>query len=248
MYNPRITKGSENYITGYGFGILGEGKITAPLAKEENVNWKNYLHSASASDPASINALDTDGSEISDLYSYISSAYWDVKMNATKDGYEWYPVLAKDMPKCLDASPNGYGTTWKFHVRTGADGLKYSTASTTRSKYNGRGVELEDYVTAFKLLLNGKANFYRGSEMAGDSSNSAIVGAASYFNATKTVDFTDAANIDKAFAKVAVEADDTDNSITITLAGAVNQFYAMYYLASSLYQPVPLTRDIYSRE
>ena len=39
--------------------------------------------------------------------------------------------------------------------------------------------------------------------MAGDSSNSAIVGAASYFNATKTVDFTDAANIDKAFAKVA---------------------------------------------
>ena len=106
-------------------------------------------------------------------------------MNATKDGYEWYPVLAKDMPKCLDASPNGYGITWKFHVRTGADGLKYSTASTTRSKYNGRGVELEDYVTAFKLLLNGKANFYRGSEMAGDSSNSAIVGAASYFNATK---------------------------------------------------------------
>lgn len=169
-------------------------------------------------------------------------------MNATKDGYEWYPVLAKDMPKCLDASPNGYGITWKFHVRTGADGLKYSTASTTRSKYNGRGVELEDYVTAFKLLLNGKANFYRGSEMAGDSSNSAIVGAASYFKATKTVDFTDAANIDKAFAKVAVEADDTDNSITITLAGAVNQFYAMYYLASSLYQPVPLTRDIYSRE
>ena len=64
----------------------------------------------------------------------------------------------------------------------------------------------------------------------------------------KKVDFTDAANIDKAFAKVAVEADDTDNSITITLAGAVNQFCAMYYLASSLYQPVPLTRDIYSRE
>ena len=45
-------------------------------------------------------------------------------MNATKDGYEWYPVLAKDMPKCLDASPNGYGTTVKGHVRTGADGLK----------------------------------------------------------------------------------------------------------------------------
>ena len=55
-------------------------------------------------------------------------------------------------------------------------------------------------------------------------------------------------DLDKAFAKVAVEAHDTDNSITITLAGAVNQFYAMYYLASSLYQPVPLTRDIYSRE
>ena len=69
MYNSRITKGSENYIPGYGFGILGEGTITADLPTETKTEWKRYLHASEVSDPASINALDTDGSQIMHLNS-----------------------------------------------------------------------------------------------------------------------------------------------------------------------------------
>ena len=43
MYNPRVQKGVETYITGYGFGILAEGNITADLASETKAEWKRYI-------------------------------------------------------------------------------------------------------------------------------------------------------------------------------------------------------------
>ncbi len=237
MYSDRVVKGTNNYITGYGFGILGEGNITSPLEKEQNPDWKMYYHQASASDSYDINAWDADGSEVSDRASYISSGYWDAKMNATKDGYDWYPVLAKEMPQPVNAGADGLATTWKFKVRTEADGLKYTTLTTKEELkgFNGRGVKLEDYLYVFKMLCAGKNNLYRGAEMAGDTGTGAIVGIASYFNATKTT-----GESDEAFdSLVAIKADPTDNSLQFTFTTPMNSFYAMYYLASGLYQPIP---------
>lgn len=239
MYNPRIQKGTENYISGYGFGILAEGKITADLASEDNAAWKQYYHTVDASDPGSINYLDSDGSQIADYYDTIQSSYWGTKMNAEKDGYDWYSVLAKEKPQAVNADPvTGLATKWKFRVKTGADGLVYNTASTKAnvSGFAGRGVALEDYITAFKQLLCQKNALYRGNELQGNSKKAGgIVGADVYWKATAE------GVSDTAFDSVGVKADASDNSLTFTLPVGATQFYAMYYLASSLYAPIPQT-------
>ena len=237
MYNSRITKGSENYIPGYGFGILGEGTITADLPTETKTEWKRYLHASEVSDPASINALDTDGSQIMDLNSYISSSYWEVRMRSDKKGYEWYGNLAKeDKPVAVNPDPaTGMAQTWKFHVRTGADGLKYRTGSSKRTAFDNRPVELEDYVNAFKVLLTKKNNLYRGAEMAGKNDYSGIKGAGTYYNAS--ANGFDA----EAWKNVGVKSgtDEGGEYLEITLAAPTTQFYAMYALSSQLYTPIP---------
>lgn len=249
MYNPRIQKGTETYITGYGFGILGEGSITSPLASETNDNWKYYYHSASSSDQKTINDLDADDSQVSDLASYINSSYWSNKMNATKDGYDWYGQLSKDnRPIPLDSSLNELADSssssnfWKIHVRTGADGLTYRTNSTKSiygtdiSSFDERGVQLDDYVYAFKALLTKKFGQYRGAELAADK-DYGIVGAADYFNATG-----DATGVnDTLFAqKVGITSgtDEVGPYITINTLNSLTPFYAMYGLGSSLYRPL----------
>ncbi|MFA7111321.1 MAG: ABC transporter substrate-binding protein, partial [Bacilli bacterium] len=67
----------------------------------------------------------------------------------------------------------------------------------------------------------------------GDNGAGTIKGNTQYWNAS-----ADGEN-DEAFeSMVGVKADSTDNSLTITLNAPVNQFYAMYYLASSLTEPI----------
>lgn len=241
MYNSRLVKGTENYVPGYGFGILSEGSITADMESETNVNWKRYLHSVDSSDPANINALNADGSQVSDLYSYIGGSYWSTKLNETKDGYDWYGDLAKDnRPIPVDAeyaTNGGLSTTWKFRVRTKKDGLAYRTSSASlRAKgYDNKGVELEDYVNAFKVLLTKKNNLYRGAELANASGYSSISGARSYFNAS-----ADGFN-EEAWAGVGIKGYEKDGEawLEIKLGAPTTQFYAMYVLSSNLYTPIP---------
>lgn len=239
LIQPRIQLGAPTYITGYGFGILGEGGITADLAGETNAAWKRYLHNWMTNDTHTINALNAKDVETSDLASYISSSYWGTKMNSEKDNYDWYPILARDgVDRPIAVNPDAYGmaTIWDIPVKTGAaDGLKYSTASTRYSEFNGRDVELEDYITAFKFLLTGSHEFERGSEVANDSQYG-IVGAAAYFNATM-----DAEGIDDALFEqfVHVAADPETNTIRIQLVSPCTPFFAMYGLSSTFYQPIP---------
>lgn len=241
MYNSRLVKGTENYVPGYGFGILSEGSITADMESETNVNWKRYLHSVDSSDPANINALNADGSQVSDLYSYIGGSYWSTKLNETKDGYDWYGDLAKDnrpIPVDADYATNGgLSTTWKFRVRTKKDGLAYRTSSASlRAKgYDNKGVELEDYVNAFKVLLTKKNNLYRGAELANATGYSSISGARSYYNAS-----ADGFN-KEAWDNVGVKGYEKDGEawLEIKLGAPTTQFYAMYVLSSSLYTPIP---------
>ena len=238
MYHPRVTLGTENYIVGYGFGTLAEGNITADLPYETNPDWARYYHTYEASDPGTVNYLNDQGSQVGDLYGYMAAAFYTNFMNATKDGYDWVPELAKEKPVAVnDEDGDGMATTWRFEIRTGeADGLKYTTGSEMESRkaFNDRLVELEDYITPFKLLLTQSNNLYRGSEMA-NSTSGAIAGAKEFYQGTEK-------GFDEAlWEKVGVKAyeENGKNYFEVTWAQEETQFYTMYYIASSLYMPIP---------
>ncbi len=239
MYNPRITLGTETYIVGYGFGTLAEGSITAPLASETNPAYKMYYHTFNASDPGTANYLNDQGSEVGDFYGYIGSSLYTTFMNDTKNGYDWVPELAiSEKPIPVDSQDGGAtAKTWKIEVKTGAkDGLKYNTLSTipSRQAFNNRLVELEDYITPFKLLLTQANGLYRGSELA-NTKNGAIKGAKTYYDASK-----DGFNA-KAWENVGVKVftEDGKNYFQVEFDGIYSQFFAMYYISSSLYAPIP---------
>ncbi len=242
MYNPRVKKGTENYISGYGFGILGEGSITEPLAAETVDAWKLYYHSASASDPKKVNYLNDKGSEVSDFYSYVASSYYGTKMNATKDGYDWYPVLAKGEPVAINADEYGYSNTWQIKVKTGKDGLKFATASTKYAEYNGKEVTIADYIFPFQVLLTQSVGYVRGSELAADTT-SGFDGGKKYYSQTETVSlFDDNGNLNPDMTKlfdelVGIKAID-EETLQFTLLKSVSPFYAKYYLSSNLYSPI----------
>lgn len=261
MYNPRIQKGADTYIPGYGFGIQREGNITEDMASETKAEWKRYYHTASSTDEKTINALNSKESSVSDLYAIISSSYWDIKMNSTKDGYDWYGVLAKDnrpIPGVANiskgegdklvldsfvpsADPHSSATSWKFHVRTGEDGLTYRTLSSKpfALDFNNRQVKLEDYVYGYKMLLTQSFGLSRGSEHAANEKKGyAFVGSQAYYNATKTSAGTD----DDAFAKNVhffTGEDEGGAYIVVDMPKSYDPFFGMYYMTSNLYQPIP---------
>ena len=257
MYNPRVQKGVESYITGYGFGILTEGNITSDLASETKAEWKKYYHSGYDSDPKNINMLNAQGSQVSDLGAYISSSYWSNKMNEEKNAYDWYPSLAKDSRPVAGsydeetstftpaASQAAKSTWFKFHVRTGADGgVEFRTASTKAqyAAFDGAAVTINDYVDAFKVLLTKSFGLYRGSELAADTSYG-IVGAKDYYDSTaEATEIDDAAFASK--VKLFSGNDAGGDYLVVKMTTAVTPFYAMYGLSSSLYQP--LSRDFLS--
>ncbi len=213
-YRSRVNLPTTTYITGYGFGLLSEGSLKEPLAAETASAYKMYLHTASSSDPLLINARDNDGSQVSDLEGYITSSYWSTKMNDTKDGYVWYPVLAKDTVKFNgvsqandrpipvykgqevkpDEEPNPLGlySTWRIYVKTGEDGFKYRYSGSPWDgvDYDHRPVAIEDYEFAFRNLLTGSHGLTRGSQIAYDQTYG-IVGAQRYYNNTNIKDMTD---------------------------------------------------------
>ncbi len=142
MYASRIEKPTNTYISGYGFGTLTEGRITAAndYYTEEGTEW--YYHSyAGTANKENFNYLDDTGSESADLYGYVSSNYYSTRMNATRDGYEWYPLLANTFDSNdpdIDASTltttqlnrpvalnkdaaTGLATQYRIYLKTGYD-------------------------------------------------------------------------------------------------------------------------------
>lgn len=239
MYNDRITLGTENYIVGYGFGVLNEGKITANLDTEANAAWKRYYHITEAQDPNTLNYANDQGSQVGDLY-YIGASYYTTFMNSTKDGYDWVPELAVADPvpvNGLDA--NGQASVWKIEVRTD---IKYNTNSklTNRKAFDGRTVAAEDYLTAFKLLLNQANGLYRGTELSNQTGAASIKGAKEYFDATKNASKGipgDEYDFSKVGVKISTEGGKT--YLTVELGAPVTPYYARYYTSSSLYSPIP---------
>ncbi len=237
MYNPRITLGTENYIVGYGFGILREGAITEDLEYETNPDWKRYYHTMEANDPGTLNYLNDQGAQVGDLYGYISASYITQAMNATKDGYDWVPELAKEKPQAVnDDDGDGMATKWRMEVRTGKDGLKYKTGSERedRKAFDGREVALEDYEFAWKFLLTQANQLYRGSEQANKKSGN-FVGVKEYY------DGTEKGYNDDLWANVGIKTytEDGKDYIEVEYLEEQTSFYAMYYFNSSLAMPVP---------
>ena len=205
-YSSRLDIPTQEYITGYGFGILSEGDITADLPGAA-AGYERYYHSAQATNPGKINAMDDMGAQVSDLASYITSAFWGTKMDSHQTGYEWYPVLAKDKvggkdnlrPLPVDATGKlvseggqenvlGLYNRWRIYVKTGAsDGVKYRTNGLFKASWDNRPVALEDYEFTIKMLLTGANELFRGAELAGDKTYG-IKGAQSYYNKTKGKD------------------------------------------------------------
>lgn len=258
MMNPRIVKGTTNYVTNYGFSTLRDGYIKegVNLEGETNDKYQNYYHTWSSSDPASLNAWNTDGSEIADLAANAMTGYFGTKLNAEKTGYEWYGVLSTDdhmLPVLNDGSiienptAEELHTTWRMHVRTGeAGGVAYRTASTlsNRAAFDGRYVTLEDYITAFKMLLNGANGLYRGAELAKKTGKGALAGLANYYAVTKAIGEKGVTTHEAAeyyFSKsgIASGTDEKGDYLEFTFQTPVNRFYAMYSMSSGLYQPIP---------
>ena len=266
VYNDRYKPLPREYVSGYGWGTMKEGKLENDLTTVPVSHDPSYYQIGTVSIAGHANAMDASGSDVSDIANYYTTAYYSTRLNASNNGYEWYPSLALDeKPIPVDESGNkiesNYNRRWRIHVRTGDKAPVYRTASTATfndvqlSKFNKQKVTLEDYLTPFKVMLTSWNGQYRGSELTDGVSG--FTGAASYYNATSTnpndgsvVDEEAWNNLmgdsetgllpDGSRGNIIVGNDDEGDYIEFNLLYPCTQFYAMYYLSSSLYSPLPL--------
>ena len=205
LYSQRALAllGNREYITGFGYGLLSDSD--APFTSElpgrgRDAEFPYHYHTASSSDPGTINALNAAGSQVSDLSSYITSSYFGMKLNSTRTEAEWYAQLADsnkhpmdsvtNTPKMYHTGPHNdtdMYTGWRIYVRTNDDGVRYSYKAVNdwSSQFDGRQVVLEDYEFILRFLLTGSHNLKRGNEMAADTSYG-IKGAQAYNAQTKS--------------------------------------------------------------
>ena len=238
MYADSVVKGTETYIPGYGFGILSEGYLSEDLPGENNAAWKQYYHTFQTEDPGTINYMNDKGSVVGDLVSYVSSSYWTTQMNEAANGYEWVGAQsASERPIAVNGTQYGdqvLATKYKFEVKVGAD-YKYTTLSKVPAlaAFNNTEVKLEDYVTAYQMLFTKQFGMARATDNL-DGAGS-IKGSAEYYEAS-----ADGIN-ETAWEKVGIKAytEGGKSYLEIEFNTPCNQFYAMYYLSSSLSTPVP---------
>ena len=236
------------YITGYGFGIMSEGSLNGTLSGE--VQNPTYYHTYEAEDPKTLNYMNDKGSVVGSYNPYVAAGYFDTKLNADKDGYEWFPSTATEAnvvdgnarPLPLDKegklieNPTAQTLTNKYriYVRTGED-FKYATLTTKSnlSEFNGREVALEDYLTPYKELHNQSNGLARAAENLEGSS--AIKGMPEYYAATQ------GGFNQEAWDKVGIKTgtDATGSYLEFEFVTPCTPFYAMYYTSSSLYTPIP---------
>jgi hypothetical protein len=246
---------SAGYITGYGFGTMRYGSIDATdshfqIADADTSipNVKEFYHSYDSTPITSMNGLDTDGSQIADYWSYFQSSFFGTRIknddtSATNLETEWYPILAKTMPVAVNKdAATGLASKWRFQVRTGDDGVTYTTDSSYRTKWNGQKVSAEDYIFALKVLLTKKIGYYRQSSFTSGSSQ--IKGAAAYYAAS--ADGYNSTAAKAAWEGVGFKLVDKDGNkwtsgdayIEIEYVTPCNEFNSYYRLSDSLLSPI----------
>ena len=234
LYNPSVVKGTNNYVPGFGFGILSSGSLNADLEGENNAAWKRYYHTFETSDPQSMNYMDDKGSVVGNLIGYISDSYYTTFLNAEGNGYDWVGGLAKnDRPIAMNAdAATGLATKYKIPVKVGAE-LKYTTLSSKYASFNNRQVALEDYITPYQIYYTQSYGLARSAENLTGSSS--IKGSEAYYEKSK-----DGFNAD-AWANIGIGTleEGGQSYITFEFNQACSPFYAMYYLSSGMFQPGP---------
>jgi len=203
-----------------------------------------YYQSAQSEDLGSVNYWDSKESTIGNLIGYVHDGFWGTRMNEYKDGYEWYSIIANEKPRLLNSlvdgegNPINLGTLYEFEVKVGAQ-LKYNTLSTFPefAKYKGQEVKPEDYLTTWKHMYNQANGIERGAE--GLEGAGSVKGIAEYYNATANE--LSQEELDALWANVGYKVIEREGKCFIQVEFNVpcNPFYAMYYLASSLYTPLP---------
>lgn len=229
----------DKFTTAYSDSVLQaayeRGDETLTLYAKWVGNYNMYYHTYQSDDPGTVNYWDSKESTVADLADLVFGGYWGTKMNEEKDGYEWYSMLAKEKPVAVNPDPvTSLATKYKFEVRVGEE-LVYSTLSQVAASaaYNGREVKLEDYLTPWKELYNQSNGLERGAEnLTGAQS---IKGINDYYKATAT-GYNEAA-----WNNVGIRTYEEDGKSYLEFEFNVpqNTFYAMYYLASGLYTPIP---------
>lgn len=110
QFSARVTLPSTKYLTNYGFGtpygtINPTGTMYNGPINESVEEWKSYFHGYTTVDSGTFNAWDSQGSDVSDRMSMISSSYFGVKANADHSDYYWVGSLSMtDEPIMLDAN------------------------------------------------------------------------------------------------------------------------------------------------
>ena len=214
-------------------------------AKFESASSVDYYYHIAVSDLCdTLNYWDLKDSAIGRLMGYVHNGFWGKRINQNKDGYEWYNIVANEKPKLLNPIIDGngneinFGTKYEFEVKVGEQ-LKYNTLSTYPefAKYKGREVQPEDYLTIWKQMYNQFNNITRQLEsLKGPGS---IKGLDEYYNAT--VNELSQEELDSLWANVGYKVIEREGKwyIQVEFNEPCNPFYAMYYLSSNLYTPLP---------
>lgn len=266
VYNSRYTPKPSKYVVGYGWGTEREGELSADLPNAIGQK-KNYYQIGTATVTNRADAMNATGSDVSTLSGYITSAYYGTRLKETNDGYEWYPILAteedpialkedgtdsKGYTQVTTAEDATQSDRWRIYVRTGQNGSyktnapKYKTASNIAvfKKYDGQYVQAEDYLTPFKWMLTSANGQVRGAELLDGVSG--FAGASDYYansgDKTKLTGIYNESAWEEYMVKghnIVMGSDDKGTYIDFKLTVPCTQFYAKYYLSSSLYSPIP---------
>ncbi|MCQ2798494.1 MAG: ABC transporter substrate-binding protein [Bacilli bacterium] len=257
LFSPRIKLASNDYIPNYGFGV-GESSLD-PAGKMYNDTvfdsskslYPSYFQSYATEDSGTFNYWNSTGADVAGKNGMITASYFGVTMNPNADGYHWRGELARvDNPIPLDKDGNEIPYTegmtsrfWRVPVWTDknasqANGRKfeYSVAPGSKwaSKYTGRKIVLDDYLTPFKVMLDN--GFVRASGLIDDASG--FAGASDYLYQSGTTKSWDGEK-KSYFDGVGVKKNEKEQSMDFAFITPQTRFYAKYNTASGLYSPMP---------
>ncbi len=251
QFSDRVTLPSTTYLTNYGFGtaygkIDPDGRMYNAPINESKPEWRSYFHGYTTVDSGTFNGWDSNGSDVSDRMSMIASGYFGVKANASNTDYSWVGSLSTtDAPIMLDGwndeqhhggnpvqNPGEDETSqyWRVKVHFG-EGYTYRTAESSKwkSKYDGRQVALEDYLTPFKAMLN--ARLLRYADMVSDASG--FQGAMEYVYNTEL----QSGAWEESGVKIQINV--AEGAIDFGFIQPQSAAYARTALSSMFYSPVP---------
>ena len=193
LMNPRVQGPiGNNYVANYGFGFAREGKIISNMTADQEPNeaYRSFLHQGLNEFDGELNQFDSNNSSSSELLSYLNGALYGQRLVKDNNGgyqkyFEWYASMADGEPVAQDFDEETQtATTWRVKVRSN-DNMKYHTASTKSingtaiSSYDGKKITAKDFVTSYRIMLNGNCSNSYATQYA-----KKFVGGEAYYNAS----------------------------------------------------------------